>query len=77
MFVYRNRFDRILECHMVIQHGRIPILSETFNDRGQMDLIDMQATPDSEYKWILHYQDNLTKFSYLRALRNKSKLLLY
>jgi hypothetical protein len=49
-----------------------PILSETFNDRGQMDLIDMQATPDGEYKWILHYQDNLTKFSYLRALRQKS-----
>ena len=51
-----------------------PILSNTFNDRGQMDCIDMQATPDGEYKWILHYQDNLTKFSYLRALRNKCKL---
>ena len=53
-----------------------PILSNTLNDRGQMDLIDMQATPDGEFKWILHYQDNLTKFSYLRALRQKSKFII-
>ena len=113
---FNELFDRILECHMLIQHGKSekthaicatkysnismricemfvaacpecikdkpsqsrkvklePILSETFNDRGQIDCIDMQATPDGEYRWILHYQDNLTKFSYLRALRQKSK----
>ena len=50
-----------------------PILSKTFNDRGQIDLIDMQSCPDGPYKWILHYQDNLTKFSYLRPLTKKSK----
>ena len=51
----------------------VPIVSKTFNDRGQLDLIDMQSTPDGPYCWILHYQDHLTKFSYLRALRKKSK----
>ena len=49
-----------------------PILSKTFNDRGQIDLIDMQSTPGGEFKWILHYQDHLTKFTTLRALRDKS-----
>lgn len=49
-----------------------PIYSDTFNDRGQMDLIDMQATKDGCFRFILHYQDHLIKFSFLRALRRKS-----
>jgi hypothetical protein len=51
--------------------GIKPILSKTFNDRGQMDLIDMQSNMYDGFTWILHYQDHLTKFSYLRALQNK------
>ena len=50
-----------------------PIISKAFNDRGQIDLIDMQSAPDGPYNWIMHYQDHLTKFTYLRALRTKSK----
>ncbi len=53
-----------------------PILSKPFNDRGQVDLIDMQSINDGEYNWILHYQDHLTKFTYLRALKNKSTCIL-
>jgi len=53
---------------------REPIMSDTFNDRGQVDLIDMQSVPDGEFRWILHYQDHLTKFSYLRAIRKNSLL---
>ena len=49
-----------------------PIISNTFNSRGQVDLIDMQAIPIRCFKWILHYQDHLTKFSYLRAIINKT-----
>ena len=49
-----------------------PIISTTFNSRGQVDLIDMQAIPIRCFKWILHYQDHLTKFSYLRAIINKT-----
>ena len=54
-----------------------PILSKTFNDRGQIDLIDMQSIKDGPFNWILHYQDHLTKFTYLRPLRKKSKLSLF
>ena len=53
-----------------------PILSKTFNDREQIDLIDMQSIKDDPFNWILHYQDHLTKFTYLRPLRKKRKLTL-
>jgi len=48
-----------------------PLLSKTFNDRGQMDLIDIQSNIYDGMAWILHYQDHLTKFSYLRPLQKK------
>lgn len=38
------------------------------NSRCQIDLIDMQAQPDGNYKLILVYQDHLTKFVNLRPL---------
>lgn len=41
------------------------------NSRCQIDLIDMQAQPDGNYKFILVYQDHLTKFVNLRPLSNK------
>jgi len=43
-----------------------PILSNTFNSRAQMDLIDMQSLSDGEWKWIMVYQDHFTKFVSLR-----------
>ena len=51
-----------------------PILSKTFNSRGQMDLIDFQTCPDGEFKWLLVYQDHFTKFVQLRPLKNKSAI---
>ena len=58
----------------VVPSRKLPvkaILSTTLNDRGQMDCIDMQSSPDGQFRWILHYQDHLTKFSYGRPLRKK------
>lgn len=49
-----------------------PILSKDFNHRGQVDLIDLQSTPDGEYKWLMNYQDHLTKFIHLKPLKSKS-----
>ena len=40
-------------------------------ERIQIDLIDMSATPDGEYKWILHIVDHFSKFSSSFALRSK------
>ncbi|XP_050298540.1 KRAB-A domain-containing protein 2-like [Anthonomus grandis grandis] len=42
------------------------------NSRCQVDLIDMQSEPDGEYKFILNYQDHLTKFVILRPLKTKT-----
>ena len=29
-----------------------PILSNNFNSRGQVDLIDFQSQPDGEFRWV-------------------------
>ena len=49
-----------------------PIVSRHFNHRCQCDLIDMQSEPDGDYRFILNYQDHLTKFVCLRALKRKT-----
>lgn len=56
-------------------HVSRPIISKAMNSRCQVDLIDLQRQAcgeNGEYKWILNYQDNLTKFVILRALKSKS-----
>ena len=42
------------------------------NVRGQAHLIDMQSCPDGEFKFILDYQDHLSKFCILRPLKAKT-----
>jgi hypothetical protein len=49
-----------------------PILSEDYNARCQLDLIDLQSKPDGEFKFIFVYQDHLTKYVVLRPLKAKS-----
>ena len=48
-----------------------PILSKEFSVRGQVDLIDMQSLPHGSFKWIMVYQDHLTKFVVIRPLTSK------
>lgn len=40
--------------------------------RCQVDLIDLNSSPDGEYRYILHYQDHLTKFIILRPLEENT-----
>ncbi|XP_052123370.1 KRAB-A domain-containing protein 2-like [Frankliniella occidentalis] len=47
-----------------------PLLFTKMNDRSQVDLIDFQSHPDEEFKHMT-YQDYLTKFVALNAMRNK------
>ncbi|XP_060845447.1 KRAB-A domain-containing protein 2-like [Rhopalosiphum padi] len=48
-----------------------PIVTKDFNERGQVDLVDFQSTPDGKYKWIMNYQDHNTKFLLLHPLESK------
>ena len=48
-----------------------PILTNEFSSRAQIDLIDMQSMVQNSFKWILVYQDHLTKFVILSALTSK------
>ena len=41
------------------------------NSRAQVELIDMQSQPDGDLKWILVYQDHLTKCVQLRPVTSK------
>jgi len=48
-----------------------PIISSHFNSRCQVDLIDYQSQPDRKFKFLLVYQDHLTKFVVLKPLTSK------
>ena len=48
-----------------------PNASNDHNSRCQVDLIDYQSSPDGDYKFIMNYQDHLTKFVDLRGLKSK------
>ena len=48
-----------------------PILTSDYGSRGQVDLVDMQSMPNGTYKWIMVYQDHLTKYCVLRPLSSK------
>jgi len=41
-----------------------PILSSSLNEHGQVDFIDFQSLPDGVLKFIFHYKEHLTKFSF-------------
>ena len=47
------------------------MVSSELNSRCQDDLIDLQSNSDGEYKFIMVYQDYLTKFVQLRPLKTK------
>lgn len=37
-----------------------------------MDLVDFQTKANGKYHWVLHYQDNMTKFCYLAPFMTKT-----
>jgi hypothetical protein len=39
-----------------------PIVSKKFNSHCQMDLIDMQSLSYNDYRYIMVYQDHMTKW---------------
>jgi len=49
-----------------------PILSHYMNSLCQVDLTDMQSETDGYYRFIMNYQDHLTKFTILCPLKNKT-----
>ena len=54
------------------QAGHTPLITRGFSARGQVDLIDFQANPDGEFKWMLNYVDHGIKLYDCRPLRTKS-----
>lgn len=50
-----------------------PIISNALNSRCQVDLIDIQSQPDGDYRFILVYQDHLTKFIQIHLFNKKRR----
>eukprot|EP01137_Pigoraptor_chileana_P011453 Opistho-2@62365 len=48
-----------------------PIRTDAFLDRIQIDLINLAATPDGSYKYILTVRDHFTRCTWLYALQTK------
>ena len=48
-----------------------PIVTSDVNRRAQVDCIDMQSNPDGDFRYIMVYQDHLTKWTVLRPLKTK------
>ncbi|XP_022160133.1 KRAB-A domain-containing protein 2-like [Myzus persicae] len=76
-------YDILLNIHLSIGHGgrdrmiekkgivTNPMIFSELNSRCQLDLIDYQSQADGEYKFVLVYQDHLTKFCILKPLKSK------
>lgn len=53
------------------------VTSKEFGERGQVDIIDIQKIinhyniKDTRFRFVLNYQDNKTKFCFLKGLKNK------
>ncbi|XP_057571523.1 KRAB-A domain-containing protein 2 isoform X2 [Hippopotamus amphibius kiboko] len=48
-----------------------PVPFKDTDSRCQVEILDMQSNADGEFKFILYYQDHLTKFTILRPLKAK------
>nr|XP_014584175.2 KRAB-A domain-containing protein 2 [Equus caballus] len=48
-----------------------PMPFKYIDSRCQVEIVDMQSNADGEFKFILYYQDHLTKFIILRPLKAK------
>ncbi|XP_014614939.1 PREDICTED: KRAB-A domain-containing protein 2-like [Polistes canadensis] len=71
--LYINLCECIQKKRKSIKKGIVvnPLISSEYNSRCQVDLIDFQSQPDREYKFIMVYQDHLTKFMIFGSLMSK------
>ena len=72
---YSNEYQ--LKRRKVKTAGQVhsPIVSDYYNSRAQIDLVDMSSLPDNShdppYRYIFNCQDHLTKFCHLRPCVTK------
>ena len=73
IMIYLNLCTSCLKKSKVAKKGLVvkPMVFKEMNYRAQVDMIDMQSQPDGDYKWILVYQDHLTKFVQIRPTKSK------
>lgn len=81
--VQRKFIDKFVQLCVTCQHKKAipkagvvsqPILFKEIGARSQIDLIDMQFCKDDEFKFILNYQNHLSKFIVLKPLSIKTAI---
>ncbi|XP_026814091.1 LOW QUALITY PROTEIN: KRAB-A domain-containing protein 2-like [Rhopalosiphum maidis] len=73
LMIYLNLCELCQRKGKTVKKGLVvtPIISSEMNSRCQVDWIDMQAQSDGNYRFILVYQDHLTKYVLLKSLTHK------
>lgn len=71
-FFFKKR-KSLLKKELIVKS----ILGKEFNLKCQTDLIDMQLQANGGFKFIMIYQDHITKFMQLRPLKSKRALIAY
>ena len=75
-FYCKNIKNKKRKASLLFPAVKNPIISSGFNSRAQVDLIDIRRLKMGEWRYVLNYQDNLTKFCNLRALTDKKNYLV-
>ncbi|GFS65365.1 KRAB-A domain-containing protein 2 [Trichonephila clavipes] len=77
--LYLNLCKQCQRKHSAPKKGIVkPMINSELNSRCQVDLIDMPSNRDGEYKFIMVYQDHLTKFVQLQPLKtNRAEEVAY
>ncbi|XP_023236835.1 KRAB-A domain-containing protein 2-like [Centruroides sculpturatus] len=72
--LYLNLCKQCQMKHSAPQNGIVvkPMVSLELNSKCQVDLIDLKSHKYGEYKFIMVYQDHLTKFVQLLPLKTKT-----
>ncbi|XP_068246708.1 KRAB-A domain-containing protein 2-like [Palaemon carinicauda] len=60
-----------------VLQSSLGLLLQVLLSGSQVDLVDMQAMKQGNYKWIIVYQDHLTKFCVLRPLTKRAAEVAY
>jgi len=82
---YRNITRQVIDLYLALcEHCQLkkktpkrglvvrPFFSHYMNSQCQVVLIDMQSEPNGYYRFIMNYQDHLTKFTILHPLKSKT-----
>lgn len=74
-FVFRCEKCNCKKPKSTSRYEIVAVESGSFGERVQLDLFEMQRVPggpNADMRYVMHWQDHFSKFSLLRAIKNKT-----